>query len=80
MPSHLRGRAASHRALERGTPRIKVTGQTDWTLDGFALLRATYYGNVIQSVGTLVDYVDTGKHVSWTPSCARRYSARPSIV
>ncbi|RYE69965.1 MAG: TonB-dependent receptor [Rhizobiaceae bacterium] len=51
-------------AIERGTPRVKITGQADWTLAGFgALVRATYYGSVIQPAGTLVDYVETGKHV-----------------
>jgi len=51
-------------ALEKGTPRVKVTGQADWTLGGFgALVRATYYGSVTQPAASLVDYVETGKHV-----------------
>nr|WP_052505881.1 TonB-dependent receptor [Novosphingobium sp. P6W]KIS30735.1 TonB-dependent receptor [Novosphingobium sp. P6W] len=51
-------------ALEKGTPRVKVTGQADWSLDGFgALVRATYYGSVTQPASSLVDYVETGKHV-----------------
>ncbi|MDB5723550.1 MAG: TonB-dependent receptor [Novosphingobium sp.] len=51
-------------SIERGTPRVKVTGQADWSLGDFgALLRATYYGSVTQPASSLVDYVETGKHV-----------------
>lgn len=51
-------------AFERGTPRTKVTGQAEWSLDQFgATLRGTYYGNVVQPASTLVDYVDTGRHL-----------------
>lgn len=51
-------------SIEKGSPRVKVTGQADWTKDGAGLLvRGTYYGSVTQPAGTLVDYVETGKHV-----------------
>jgi iron complex outermembrane recepter protein len=51
-------------AFEHGTPRVKIVGQADWSLDRFgATLRATYYGNVVQPATSLVDYVDTGRHV-----------------
>jgi iron complex outermembrane receptor protein len=51
-------------SIERGTPRVKITGQADWSLNQFgALLRATYYGSVTQPASSLVDYVETGKHV-----------------
>lgn len=50
-------------AFEHGTPRVKVVGQADWSLDRFgATLRATYYGNVVQPATSLSDYVDTGRH------------------
>ncbi|KHL25501.1 TonB-dependent receptor [Croceibacterium mercuriale] len=50
--------------LERGTPRVKVSGQTNWELDGFgALVRATYYGSVTQPAPTPANYAYTGKHV-----------------
>lgn len=51
-------------AFEHGTPRVKIVGEADWSLDRFgATVRATYYGNVVQPATTLVDYVDTGRHV-----------------
>ncbi|WP_294391662.1 TonB-dependent receptor [uncultured Sphingomonas sp.] len=51
-------------AYEHGTPRVKVVGQADWSLDRFgATLRATYYGNVTQPATTVADYADTGRHV-----------------
>lgn len=50
-------------ALEAGTPGEKIVGQVDWSLGGFgALIRASYYGSVTQPAGSLVDYVQTGKH------------------
>ncbi|WP_242183008.1 TonB-dependent receptor [Sphingomonas sp. CARO-RG-8B-R24-01] len=50
-------------AFEHGTPRVKVVGQADWSLDRFgATLRGTYYGSVTQPASSLVDYVDTGRH------------------
>jgi iron complex outermembrane receptor protein len=51
-------------ALEDGTPGQKLTGQVDWSKSGFGgLVRATYYGSVTQPASSLVDYVETGKHV-----------------
>jgi iron complex outermembrane receptor protein len=51
-------------AYEHGTPRVKVVGEADWSLDRYgATLRATYYGNVVQPATTLSDYVDTGRHI-----------------
>jgi iron complex outermembrane receptor protein len=51
-------------SLEKGTPRVKITGQADWSLNDFgATLRATYYGSVTQPASSLADYVETGKHV-----------------
>lgn len=51
-------------AFERGTPRTKVSGQAEWSHDGFgATLRGTYYGNVIQPATSVADYVGTGRHL-----------------
>uniref|UniRef100_UPI0035CC08C0 TonB-dependent receptor plug domain-containing protein n=1 Tax=uncultured Sphingomonas sp. TaxID=158754 RepID=UPI0035CC08C0 len=51
-------------AFEHGTPRVKVVGQAEWSLDDFgATLRGSYYGNVTQPASSLVDYVDTGRHL-----------------
>ncbi len=49
--------------LEEGTPREKVTGTIDWSLDRIgALARVTYYGDVNQP-GTIPSAdVHTGKH------------------
>jgi len=51
-------------SIEDGTPGEKLTGQVDWSESGFGvLLRATYYGSVTQPASSLVDYIETGKHV-----------------
>ncbi|VWX47285.1 TonB-dependent siderophore receptor [Novosphingobium sp. 9U] len=51
-------------SIEDGTPGEKLTGQVDWNKSGFGgLVRATYYGSVTQPASSLVDYVETGKHV-----------------
>lgn len=64
-------------AFEHGTPRTKIIGQADWTLDRLgATLRATYYGNVIQPASTLSDYVETSRHVI-VDAEARVQLARP---
>ena len=48
--------------LEQGTPREKVTGTIDWSLDRLgALARVTYYGNVIQPGTTSAADVPTGR-------------------
>lgn len=53
-PTSLFARQATIR-FEKGTPREKLTLQTDWRKDGFgATLRSTLYGDVV-SPGTLAD-------------------------
>jgi len=51
-----------------GTPKWKVTGQTDWAKDNWgATVRATFYGDVL-SPGTLADGsadIHTGKRTVW---------------
>ncbi|MDQ1157641.1 iron complex outermembrane receptor protein [Sphingomonas sp. SORGH_AS 950] len=48
--------------LEQGTPRQKVTGSIDWSLDRLgALARVTYYGNVIQPGTTAAADVPVGR-------------------
>ncbi|MCC2975942.1 TonB-dependent receptor [Sphingomonas sp. PL-96] len=49
-------------SLEEGTPREKVTGTIDWSLDQLgALARVTYYGDVTQPGTTEAADVHTGK-------------------
>ncbi|MFV0623320.1 TonB-dependent receptor plug domain-containing protein [Sphingomonas sp. ac-8] len=49
--------------LEEGTPREKVTGTIDWSLDRLgALARVTYYGDVTQPGTTEAADVHSGKH------------------
>jgi iron complex outermembrane receptor protein len=49
--------------LEEGTPREKVTGTIDWSLDQLgALARVTYYGDVNQPGTTEAADVHTGRH------------------
>jgi iron complex outermembrane receptor protein len=49
-------------SLEEGTPREKVTGTIDWSLDQLgALARITYYGDVTQPGTTEAADVHTGK-------------------
>ena len=50
-------------SLEEGTPREKVTGTIDWSLDQLgALARVTYYGDVTQPGTTEANDVHTGRH------------------
>ncbi|MFZ3482252.1 TonB-dependent receptor plug domain-containing protein [Sphingomonas sp. 3-13AW] len=49
--------------LEEGTPREKVTGTIDWSLDQLgALARVTYYGDVNQPGTTEAADIHTGRH------------------
>lgn len=49
-------------SIEEGTPRTKVVGSLDWTLDQFgATARATYYGDVTQPGSTAAGDTHTGK-------------------
>ena len=52
-------------SFEQGTPREKVVGTIDWSLDQFgATARASYYGDVNQpsSTGFAEDDIHTGRH------------------
>ena len=60
--------------LEQGTPRQKVTGTIDWSLDRIgALARVTYYGDVNQPGTTPAADVHTGRHA--ITDLELRYSA-----
>ena len=67
VPMSLFARQAVQR-LEHGTPRYKVTLQSDWSMDNWgATLRSTFYGDVL-SPGTVADGsqdVETGKRSVW---------------
>ena len=66
-PTSLFARQATQR-FEHGTPRYKITLQTDWNRgDLGATLRSTIYGNVL-SPGTLADGsadINTGERTVW---------------
>jgi iron complex outermembrane receptor protein len=52
-------------SFEQGTPRTKVVGTIDWSLDKFGLTaRGSYYGDVTQpsSNGFAEDDIHTGRH------------------
>ncbi|MET0248272.1 MAG: TonB-dependent receptor [Sphingobium sp.] len=52
-------------SFEKGTPRTKLVGTIDWTLQDLGVTaRASYYGDVIQpsSNGLSADDIHTGKH------------------
>jgi iron complex outermembrane receptor protein len=62
LPIFSRQRIAS---FEEGTPREKVVGTIDWSLDQLgATARASYYGDVNQpsSTGFAADDIHTGRH------------------
>jgi len=67
VPTSLFARQAVLRFTD-GTPKWKVTAQTDWSKDNWgATVRATFYGDVL-SPGTLADGsadVHTGKRSIW---------------
>lgn len=49
-------------SIEKGTPRTKVVGSVDWSLDRFgATARASYYGDVAQPGSTAAGDSHTGK-------------------
>lgn len=50
-------------SIEQGTPRTKLVGSLDWTLDRFsATARATYYGDANQPGTTVAGDSHTGKN------------------
>jgi iron complex outermembrane receptor protein len=62
LPLFARQRVIS---FEQGTPRTKVVGTIDWSLDKFGLTaRGSYYGDVTQpsSNGFAEDDIHTGRH------------------
>ncbi|WP_336962489.1 TonB-dependent receptor [Sphingobium aquiterrae] len=65
-------------SIEQGTPRTKVVGSVDWTLDAFsATARATYYGDVTQPGTTAATDIHSGKKTIF--DLETRYQLTPRL-
>ena len=67
--------------LEKGTPRSKIVGSIDWTLDALGVtLRATHYGNVLQPGSTEASDHWTGRKTVVDLEARYRFDERVTLA